>query len=95
VADHPSVRGVVALAPWLPVDEPTAPLAGKVLHAAHGSRDKITSPAATRRFVARAGEVAVATYADMGPVGHYLLRDVDRWNAFAASRLREILTPGG
>lgn len=91
VADHPSVRGVVALAPWLPPDEPVAPLAGKTLRAAHGSRDRITSARATRTFVERAGAVADAEFTAMGPVGHYLLRQVPRWNAYAAAGVREVL----
>jgi alpha-beta hydrolase superfamily lysophospholipase len=91
VADHPSVRGVVALAPWLPHDDPVEPLTGKVLRAAHGSRDRITSAKATRRYVARAAAVADAEFTDMGRVGHYLFSGVRRWNAFAVSGLREIL----
>jgi alpha-beta hydrolase superfamily lysophospholipase len=91
VADHPSVRGVVALAPWLPPDDPIGPLAGKTLRAAHGRRDKVTSPRATRRFVERAAAIADAEYTDMGPVGHYMLRRAPLWDAFAAASVREIL----
>ena len=81
VADDPAVRGVVALAPWLPPGEPVAALAGRGLVAAHGSRDRITSPRATRGYVERARAVgAEAAYVDMGPVGHYMLRHVARWN---------------
>lgn len=93
VADHPSVRGVVALAPWLPADEPVAPLAGKVLRAAHGRRDRITSARATRRFVERATQVADADFTDMGLVGHYLLTQVPLWNAFTVASTRELLVP--
>ena len=50
VADDPSVVGVVALAPWLPPDEPNAGLAGKPFAAAHGRSDKITSFRQTRAF---------------------------------------------
>lgn len=91
VADHPSVRGVVALAPWLPPDDPVEPLAGKVLRAAHGRRDRITSARATRRYVDRAAEVADAEFTDMGAVGHYLLRRPSLWNAWAAGSVREVL----
>lgn len=91
VADHPSVRGVVALAPWLPPDDPVAPLTGKVLRAAHGRLDRITSARATRAYVARAAEVADAEFTDMGAVGHYLLRRPSRWNAWATASVREIL----
>ncbi|MDQ6524572.1 alpha/beta hydrolase [Nocardioides sp. LHD-245] len=91
VADHPSVRGVVALAPWLPPGDPVAPLAGKVLRAAHGRLDRITSSRATRAYVARAADVADAEFTDMGAVGHYLLRRVPLWNAYAAAGVREVL----
>ncbi len=91
VADHPSVLGVVALAPWLPPGDPVAPLTGKVLRAAHGRRDRITSARATKRYVERAGEVADAEFTDMGPLGHYLLRGVRRWNSFAEDAVREVL----
>jgi len=84
VADDEAVRGVVALAPWLPPGEPVAALAGKRLVAAHGNRDRITSPRATRAYVERAIAVgAEATYVDMGRVGHYLLRRVPDWNRIA------------
>ncbi len=90
VADDPAVRGVVALAPWLPADEPVAPLTGKVLRAAHGSRDKITSARATRRYVERAATVADAEFTDMGRLGHYLLRGIPRWHAFAVDGVRAL-----
>ena len=91
VADHPSVRGVVALAPWLPPRDPVEPLAGKVLRAAHGRRDRITSARATRKYVERASAVADAEFTDMGPVGHYLLRRTSLWNAWATASVREVL----
>jgi pimeloyl-ACP methyl ester carboxylesterase len=87
VADDPDVVGVVALAPWLPADEPTAPLSGKQLAAAHGSSDKITSARQTRAFCRAAeGVASSAEFHDMGRVGHYMFRRVSAWNAFAVSR---------
>lgn len=92
VADDDLVRGVVALAPWFTADEPLAPLAGKHLVAAHGSRDRITSARATRAFVERARAVgAEAAYVDMGRVGHYMLRRVSAWNDLAVGRSLELL----
>jgi predicted esterase len=92
VADDPQVRGVVALAPWLPGGEPVAALAGKRLVAAHGSRDRITSARATRAYVERARRAgADASYVDMGRVGHYLLRRVGAWNDLALTRSLELL----
>ena len=85
VADHDLVRGVVALAPWLPRGEPVTALTGRMLHAAHGSRDHITRAAETRAYVERARSVArEATYTEMARRGHYLLRgasDVERLRA--------------
>jgi pimeloyl-ACP methyl ester carboxylesterase len=87
VAGDPDVVGVVALAPWLPADEPTEPLAGKQLAAAHGSADKITSARQTRAFCGAAGTVASsAEFQDMGRVGHYMFRRVSAWNRFAVTR---------
>ena len=84
VADDPAVRGVVALAPWLPPSEPVATLAGRRLVAAHGSRDRITSPRATPGYVERARAAgAEASYVDLGQVGPYMLRRVADWNRVA------------
>ena len=92
VADDPQVRGVVALAPWFPVGEPVHALAGRTLVAAHGSRDKITSARATRAYVERARAAgADATFVDMGPVGHYMLRQIDGWNSVASIESLKLL----
>jgi pimeloyl-ACP methyl ester carboxylesterase len=92
VADGRLVRGVVALAPWLPSGEPVASLAGKHLHAAHGRLDRITSARDTRAYVDRASAVAGATsFTDMGERGHYLLRGIEAWNAFTLQRVRLVL----
>ena len=53
-AGHPQVRGVVALAPWLPGAEPVEQLAGRDLVVLHGTRDLTTSPRASAHFLARA-----------------------------------------
>ena len=87
VADDPSVVGVVALAPWLPPDEPNAGLAGKPFAAAHGRSDKITSFQQTRAFCRNTEGVAASVELhDMGRVGHYMLRNISGWNRFAVSR---------
>jgi predicted esterase len=87
VAGDANVTGVVALAPWLPADEPNATLSGKHLAAAHGRADKITSARATQAFVRRAATVAASTeFRDMGRVGHYMFRGIPDWNRFAISR---------
>jgi predicted esterase len=92
VADDDRVRGVVALAPWFPGDEPVRALAGRTLVAAHGSRDRITSARATRAYVDRARAAgADASFVDMGPVGHYMFRQVEAWNDLAAAESLRLL----
>lgn len=93
VAADPAVVGVVGLAPWFPIGEQVAGLAGRRLVAAHGRRDRITSFRATEAYVDRARSVAEsATMLDMGPVGHYLLRDVRAWNRVALEQSLQMLT---
>jgi alpha-beta hydrolase superfamily lysophospholipase len=92
VADDPAVVGVVGLAPWLPHDDPVAPLTGKHLVAAHGRRDRITKAVATEGYVLRAqGVAASARFVDMGALGHYMIRGVRRWNATAVTESLGIL----
>jgi predicted esterase len=92
VADSPAVRGVVALAPWLPAGEPVAALADRPLHAAHGRRDRITSYRATRAYVERARAAGSdATLTSMGWAGHYLLARIGAWNAFATEQALALL----
>lgn len=87
VADDPSVTGVVALAPWLPADEPVHTLAGKRFAAAQGRLDRITSFRQTAAFCRRAERVAATTeLKDMGRVGHYMFRSRPAWNSFAVTR---------
>ena len=93
VADDALVAGRRRPGALAPPGEPVGALAGKQLHAAHGRRDRITRPDDTRAYVERAGEVApsAATFTDMGDRGHYLLRGIHAWNAFALDRVRQIL----
>jgi pimeloyl-ACP methyl ester carboxylesterase len=91
VADHPSVVGVVALAPWLESTDPVRRLAGRHLIAGHGSRDRITSARTTRAYVDRAhGIASSAEFVDLGRLGHYMLSQADTWNRFALRSTLEI-----
>lgn len=92
VADDPAVRGVVGLAPWLPQGEPVHALRDRHLVVGHGRRDRITSFSLSRHYTERSRAVArSAEFHDMGDVGHYLIRDSDRWNAFAATSVLAVL----
>ncbi len=92
VAGHPSVVGVVALAPWLTPSEPVRTLAGRHLVAGHGSRDRITSARMTRAYVDRARPFAAsAEFVDMGRLGHYMLAKPRAWNRFALQSTLDVL----
>ena len=84
VADHPSVVGVVGLAPWWSAGDPVHTLRGRALVGAHGRHDRITSFAQTVAYLDRARPVAAeTTLHDMGPLGHYMLTGVREWNRVA------------
>lgn len=92
VAGAASVRGVIALAPWLPPDEPMAALAGRSLLIAHGSRDRITDPAASVRYADRARSVAdSARFVNVRGDGHSMLRRAGNWNRLISSAVLEML----
>ena len=82
VAGEPGVVGVCALAPWLPADSPVAALARKSLVVGHGTADRRTSAAASRRFVAQAAAAgAWATYLELPGAGHFMLRRIRTWDS--------------
>jgi pimeloyl-ACP methyl ester carboxylesterase len=95
-ADAENVVGVLGLAPWFPAKDPVAPLAGRHLVAAHGSRDRITSAKETRRFLDQAATVAASTrFVDMGSVGHYMVSGLQRWNRVAIAESLNLLQGSG
>ncbi len=92
VADDPSVRGVVGLAPWWSADDPVSTLGGRTLRAAHGRRDRITSFRETTRYVERARSVAdIVDLTDMGALGHYMLTGSRRWHDVAIEASLDLL----
>lgn len=83
--NHPRVAGVLALAPWLPVDEPLSALRPPVTFV-HGADDTITDPAGTTAYADRLRDagVAVTTYSLAGE-GHAMLRRPKDWNRLVAA----------
>jgi pimeloyl-ACP methyl ester carboxylesterase len=73
VAGEPSVRGVAALAPWLPADEPITQLAGSVVLVAHGDHDSVTSADASLAYVRRVAAVADRVCFWRVPGGHHAM----------------------
>lgn len=78
--NHSLVSGVLALAPWLPPDEPLVPLRGLVVFA-HGTLDRVTDPAQTAAYARRlrAGGTPVALLTVDGEK-HAMLRRTADWN---------------
>jgi pimeloyl-ACP methyl ester carboxylesterase len=92
VADDPAVVGVVGLAPWLPRDEPTTPIAGRHLHVMHGTRDRWTSARWSRDYVERSRPIALqATWTALPEVGHFMLRRRPVWNGFVRNSILTVL----
>jgi dienelactone hydrolase len=100
VADDPAVQGVVALAPWLPRDEPNGTIAGRHLHVLHGTHDRWTSARWSREYVDRSKPIAMsATWSALPGAGHFMLRRRNIWNGFVKSSILTVLgepgpTPG-
>lgn len=87
-AGHPAVSAVAGLAPWLPLGEPAAQLAGRRVLLAHGTADTITSPAETWAFVKRAREFTTVTAIEVRDGDHPMLRRAGLWHAIAAEFAR-------
>jgi len=91
VAGDASVRGVVALAPWLFDTEPTDQLAGRDVLIAHGDLDKVTSPRASRRYADRAAAVTRVRYVTVRRDLHGMLLRWRTWHRLATSFALEVL----
>ncbi|WP_216216497.1 alpha/beta hydrolase [Amycolatopsis aidingensis] len=92
VADDPAVTGVCALAPWTPEDEPVRPVRGRTVVLAHGTRDRVTSPAHSHAYGSRAaGTAARLARFEVSAEGHAMLRRPAVWStlvrAFAVETL--------
>ncbi|MGW3043312.1 alpha/beta hydrolase [Kitasatospora sp. NPDC001159] len=88
---HPSVTGLVALAPWCPAEDPCDHLAGRDVLLLHGDRDTVTPPADTHAFAARsrAAGARVCGYTVTGS-GHAMLQRIPDWHR-ATTRLATAL----
>ena len=92
-AGHPSVVAVAGLAPWLPPGEPVDQLAGRPVLLAHGTADRITSPADTWAYVERARAVTQVAAIEVRGGDHPMLRRARLWHAIAAEFARTALDP--
>ncbi|MDP9827242.1 alpha/beta hydrolase [Kineosporia succinea] len=84
-AGAPQVRGAVGLAPWVPEDEPVTQLTDRAVTLVHGTADRVTDPALTRRYARRLRSVARSVeHHEIPGAGHAMVRSVRRWDALAA-----------
>lgn len=93
VAGEDQVRGVAALAPWLLDSEPVDQLARRRVLIVHGTRDRITSPEASRRFADRSRAVADdVEYVSIRGETHAMLLRPRRWNRLVTQFVRRTIT---
>jgi dienelactone hydrolase len=84
-AGHPTVTGVVALAPWIPEGEPVTQIEGRSVLIAHGELDTVTAPADSRAYVERAkADGADIEYREIPGGKHAMLADASTWHGLAA-----------
>jgi len=84
-AAEPGVVAVLGLAPWVPPGEPIEQLRGRRLLVVHGTRDRLTSHAASRELVdavrGQAAGEAEATCINLRRSGHAMLWRFPLWKA--------------
>lgn len=94
VAGEQGVHSVLALAPWLPGEEPIAQLTGRRVLIAHGTADRVTSAAASRAYAARARAAGMdVTYRELPGLEHTMLRGALRWQRLATDFALATLLP--
>ncbi|MEV0848221.1 alpha/beta fold hydrolase [Streptomyces sp. NPDC049954] len=94
-AAHPSVRAVVALAPWCPEGEPVEQLTGTGLVVLHGDHDRVTSARASWALLRRAEEAGARTAGVCVAGGeHTMLRRAPVWQRTAAGAVAGLLEVG-
>ncbi|MER6196488.1 alpha/beta fold hydrolase [Streptomyces sp. NPDC001586] len=92
-AAHPSVRGVIALAPWCPPGEPVDHLAGRELYLLHDEKDRITSARQSWDFVRLACAAGAVARGIPMPAGrHTMLRGGGLWHRRTAEIVAGMLS---
>ncbi|WP_155371491.1 alpha/beta hydrolase [Catellatospora vulcania] len=80
-AGDPLVTAVCALAPWIEPGDPVRQLAGRTVLIAHGVTDRITDPAASRRYAVAAEKAgAHVTFLSVTGDGHGMVRRARYWH---------------
>ncbi|MGW1727877.1 alpha/beta family hydrolase [Streptomyces sp. NPDC002306] len=91
-AAHPAVRGVLALAPWVPPGEPVHHLRGKSVVVLHGDRDRVTRAADSTDFVFRARDAGARSGVVLIRDGdHAMLRRSRTWHRLTAQVVGDLM----
>ncbi len=78
---HPSVRAIMALAPWLPSGDGVEHLRGVRILIAHGTHDRWVVPQGSLDFAERARAAGIdVSRIEVAGVGHAMLRRVSLWH---------------
>jgi len=90
VADDRSVHAVVALAPWLPTNEPVEAVRGRRVLIMHGTDDRWTDPRGSLLFARRAQPLArLLRRVEVRGVGHSMLRRSALWRGLTTYFVEE------
>jgi predicted esterase len=91
-AGQPGIAGLVALAPWLPADDPVEQLSNVRLTVIQGSADREIPPAETDVFLARAVTAgALVTRVRIQGGEHLMLLRMRSWHLLTALHLVRLL----
>ncbi len=83
-AGHPNVTGVVALAPWCPLEDPVDQLRGRRSVLLHCPTDRITDARGSWELTHRARSAGAAACGIVMPHGgHGMIRDASAWHRLA------------
>ena len=83
-AAHPSVRSVVALAPWLHADDGDRDLTGRKILISHGSDDRVADPTVSARVATELARTALVGYVSVAGAKHAMLRHRAQFDGLAA-----------
>ena len=83
-ADQPSVRGVVALAPWVYPTDVVADARGTPIVIIHGDADRVASPARSRQVAQALSRETNVTYVSVKGGTHSMLGRLETFDGLAA-----------
>lgn len=90
-AEHPAVRSVVALNPWVYPSESFGDVTGKEILFVHGTDDRVADPLRSERLATSMGRLAQVGYLSVRGGSHAMLRRHGMFTTTAADFVRDTL----